>query len=162
MSHNITISTQQLPEAQENMEFLDSSFFVSSSPDRSLPTPGEVRALLVGSRTKPHPVIFEHLGLLVKWGRYVTIAEAQCLHIIKKTLGDAVPVPEVYGWKVNYCEDRSEVFIYMQYIQGQPLRDRWVDLSVTEKTDICSQLRKIITALRQVSQPSDDQFIGKL
>lgn len=156
MSQNLILSSQQLPEAKEDIEFLDSSFFRLRTPDQRLPTPREVRALSAGNTFKAPNVIFEHLGLLVKFGPGVTIAEGQCLWIIKKILGDVVPVPEVYGWKV----DRSEVFIYMQYIQGQRLKNRWGSLSTAEKIEICSQLGKITTALRQVSQPPCDPFIG--
>ncbi|KAF7899003.1 uncharacterized protein EAF01_008216 [Botrytis porri] len=40
-------------------------------------------------------------------------AEAQCLWIIRKNLGDEVPVPEIYGWRV----DGDYVFIYMELPQ---------------------------------------------
>ena len=156
MSQNLILSSQQLPEAKEDIEFLDSSFFRLRTPDQRLPTPREVRALSAGNTFKAPNVIFEHLGLLVKFGPGVTIAEDQCLWIIKKILGDVVPVPEVYGWKV----DGSEVFIYMQYIKGQQLRERWDILSIAEKTEICNQLSNIVTALRQVSQSPQDPFIG--
>lgn len=156
MSQNLILSTQQLPEAKYDMEFLDSSFFRDRNPNQRLPTPAEVRALSVGDKLKPPPVIFEHLDLLVKFGPRVTVAEGQCLWIIKRILRDVVPVPEVYGWKV----DGSEVFVYMQYSRGQRLKDRWESLSITEKTEICNQLGDIMRALRQVSQSPRDQFIG--
>jgi aminoglycoside phosphotransferase (APT) family kinase protein len=62
-------------------------------------------------------VIFEHLNL---FGPQVAIAEAQCLCVIKKVLRDEAPVPEVYGWQV----DGRDVFIYMQYVRGETLKDR--------------------------------------
>ncbi|RFU31802.1 hypothetical protein B7463_g4532, partial [Scytalidium lignicola] len=158
MSQSLTITPQQLPEAKDNVEFLDSSFFKFGASSRQLPTPAEVRAQSVGPKDKPVPVIFDHLNLLVKFGHRVTIAEAQCLWIIRRVLGDAVPVPELYGWKV----DGSEVFIYMEYIQGQELRCRWDSLSISEKTDICNQLKRMITTLHQVHQPPSDQFIGSI
>lgn len=76
---------------------------------------------MFGQKIRPRPVIMEHLNLLVKFGPRVTIAEAQCLWLIRMTLGDRVPVPEVYGWRV----DGNEVFIYMQLVQGVMLKDRW-------------------------------------
>jgi hypothetical protein len=120
MSQNLILPAQQLPEAQYDREFLDSSFFRDNNLNQRLPTPAEVRALSVGDTFKPPPVIFEHLHLLVKFGPRVTIAEGQCLWIIKRILRDVVLVPEVYGWKV----DGSEVFVYMQYSRGQRLKDR--------------------------------------
>ena len=59
--------------------------------------------------------------------------------------GNAVPVPEVYGWRV----DGRDVFIYMQLIRGDRLKDRWESLTITEKATICDELRDITTALRQ-------------
>lgn len=71
--------------------------------------PPEVRALsgTDQARPQPRPVIFEHLNLIVKFGPHVTVAEAQCLWVIKRLLCDEVLVPEVYGWRV----DGRDVFI---------------------------------------------------
>lgn len=46
-------------------------------------------------RPRPLPIIFENLGLIVKFGYHAKMYEAQCLLIITKLLGDEVPVPEV-------------------------------------------------------------------
>ncbi|TGO22418.1 hypothetical protein BPAE_0169g00260 [Botrytis paeoniae] len=108
-----------------------------------LPTPAEVLALSGNGQTKPQPppVIFEHLNLLVKFGRYVTLAEAQCLWIIREDLGDEVPVPEIYGWRVDGDHD-------------------FMDDS--DKTSVCEQLSKIISSLRSVEQDPQDSFVGSL
>jgi hypothetical protein len=137
------------------MDFLDSSFFKSN---QCLPTPTEVRALSTASKlhTHPPPVIFEHLNLLVKFGPRVTIAEAQTLWIVRKTLLNEVPVPEVYGCRVG----GRNVFIYMQLVQGERLKERWDSLSIAAKTDICNELRTIVASLRRVKQDSSDPFIG--
>jgi aminoglycoside phosphotransferase len=73
-------------------------------------------------------------------------------------LGDEVPVPEVYGWRVH----DDQVFIYMQLIQGQALIDQWDSLSISDKMVVCDQLRGIVTSLRSVEQDPDDVFIGML
>jgi tRNA A-37 threonylcarbamoyl transferase component Bud32 len=86
----------------------------------------------------------------------VTIAEAECLWIIKKRLGSEVPVPEVYGWQV----DGKDVFIYMQLIQGRRLQECRDDLDVEGETGICDQLRQIVMSLRDLKQDPRDIFIG--
>lgn len=58
-------------------------------------------------------------NLIVKFGPCVVIEEALCLRMLRKTLS-VVPVPEVYGWKV----EEGCVFIYMELIQGETLHDR--------------------------------------
>ena len=90
----------------------------SSSRTRQLPTPDEVRAQQAVQHRPftwpPKLVTFPELQLLVKYGGMTSIAEGQCLWMIRACLRDRVPVPEVYGW----CRDGEEVFIYMEWIQG--------------------------------------------
>ena len=159
MPDNRRIDPSWLPvTAQSQMEFLDSSFFQLHGPNQRLPTPAEVKALSGAGlmRSRPPPVRFESLGLIVKFGYHVTVYEAQCLLIIKRVLGDEVPVPEVYGWRVH----DDQVFIYMRLIQGQALIDQWDSLSISDKMAVCDQLRRIVTSLRSVEQDPDDVFIG--
>jgi hypothetical protein len=158
MAYPTTVHLSQLPQVRQELDFLDSSFFQSKQPGQRLPTPAEVRALSTVKKIRPLPVIIEHLNLLVKFGRHVTIAEAQCLWLIRRILGDKVPVPEVYGWRV----DGQEVFIYMQLIRGVTVKDRWEHLIAAEKTSFSEQLCKMISSLRQVKQEPSDQFIGML
>ncbi|OBT42937.1 hypothetical protein VE00_07301 [Pseudogymnoascus sp. WSF 3629] len=161
MAANPRIHAAGLPDGQKpEIDVLESSFFKDNGPNPCFPTPEEVRALLSANQNKdqPPPVRFEHLNLLVKWGPYVTVSEAQSLWLIKRILGDEVPVPELYGWRV----DGRDVFIYMEYIQGEMLKDRWDSLTDADKTLVCDHLRQIITSLRQVEQDPDDTFIGTL
>ncbi|TGO64614.1 hypothetical protein BCON_0006g00160 [Botryotinia convoluta] len=160
MSTNPKIRASDLPDGTESStDFLDSSFFQDYC-GQCLPTPAEVLALSGNGQTKPQPppVIFEHLNLLVKFGRYVTVAEAQCLWIIKKDLGDEIPVPEIYGWRV----DVDYVFIYMDLIRGVTLKHQWDFMDGSDKISVCEQLRKIISSLRSVEQDPQDLFIGSL
>ena len=155
-----TIRLSQVPQPRQEMDFLDSSFF-QKQPSQPLPTPAEVRALsrtLAVPYSHRRPVKFDHLNLLVKRGPRVTIAEAQCLWIVRKILGDKVPVPEVYGWRV----DGPDVFIYMQLVPGVTLKERWESLSAVEKNGVCEQLCEMVTSLRQLKQEPSDQFIGML
>ncbi|KFY52372.1 hypothetical protein V496_08478 [Pseudogymnoascus sp. VKM F-4515 (FW-2607)] len=139
------------------MEFFESSFFRDNG---CLPTPAEVRALSGTDQTKdqPSPVRFGHLSLIVKWGPYVTVSEAQSYWAIRQVLRSEVPVLELYGWRV----DGRDVFIYMEYVRGETLRNWWDSLADANKTCVCDHLRQIITSLRRVEQDPDDTFIGML
>jgi hypothetical protein len=153
------ISPWQLPDClRTELDFPESTFFKLNGPDSHLPTPFEVRAASQGDPTHPQPppVIFESLNLLVKYGPHVHISEAQCLWLIRRVFGNEVPVPEVYGWRI----EGRQVFIYMQLIHGQVLRDQWESLSDTDKTVVCEHLRHIISSLRGLKQDPADPFIG--
>ena len=143
-----------------SVDCLDSSFFKVHGPSGSLPTPAQVRALLKpgSNKTQPPPVKFEELNLLVKFGPHVYVNEAQCLRMIRNTFGKRIPVPEVYGWRT----DNRQVFIYMQLIRGHTLRERWDDLSTSDRIAICSDLRDILKALRGAKLPLPRPYIGKL
>ena len=119
MSANPRIYATGLPDSNmSEMDFLESSFF---KDNQCLPTPAEVRSLWDHEMpNQPLPVRFEHLNLIVKFGPRVDVAKAQCLWVIKRVLGDKVPVPEVYGWRV----DGRDVFIYMELIRGDTLFDQ--------------------------------------
>ncbi|KAE8131108.1 hypothetical protein BDV38DRAFT_276220 [Aspergillus pseudotamarii] len=67
------------------IDFTDTSFF-TSSPNRHLPTPAQVRALSkdIDTCPQPTPIKFENLNLIVKFGLYVKTAEALNLWMIKK------------------------------------------------------------------------------
>jgi hypothetical protein len=154
------ILPQHLPDAsRSSMNFHDTAFFRANGSNPQLPRPEEVRRLSGVNKLHPQPtpVVFEDLNLIVKYGPHVKIAEARCLWIIWRMLGNAVPVPEVYDWRV----DGRGVFIYMQLIRGDRLKDRWESLTIAEKATICDELRGITTALRQAKQNRSDPFIGR-
>ncbi|KAK2799671.1 hypothetical protein FQN51_006803 [Onygenales sp. PD_10] len=144
------------------MDFVDSSFFrvTMKTGQKCLPAPSEVTARSTDFKntSQPTPVRFEHLNLIVKFGPRVTVEEALCLHMIRRILPDKVPVPEVYGWKV----EGGTVFIYMELIQGETLHDRWDSLSGSDRSSICDELHEIISSLRQVGQDPTDPFIGSI
>jgi hypothetical protein len=144
----------------ESVSFRDSAFFRLYE---SLPTTDEVRAISqasgkVQNPNVPPPVPFPAMNLIVKFGRYVTIAEGQCLTMIKSRLQDTVPAPEVYGW----CKDGEDIFIYMQLIPGVTLKERWESLIAEEKNKISEELRVMIHHLRQLVQTPQERIVGKL
>ncbi|KAF4437113.1 phosphotransferase family protein [Fusarium austroafricanum] len=157
------ISLEQLPQGS-SVTFNDSSFFNRGPDTPTLPTPAEV---LARGGLEPHPkvegmmirrpAVFKDLGLLVKFGEAprVTIAEGQCLWAVRHLLPE-VPVPEIYGW----TQENDYTFLYVEFIDGVTLNDRWGDLSPTEKDGVCEQLKTIVTHVHRLRQAPGDQFIG--
>jgi hypothetical protein len=149
----------------ENVVFRDSSFFKKPNAPPSLPSPTDVREVASRStdpsstnRGRPPPVSFPELGLLVKYGTEITIAEGQCMLLIRDTLSEVVPVPEVYGW----CRDNGQVFIYMELVDGITLEKSWETMAESERKFVCQQLRDMVDAWRGLKQESSSPpFIGK-
>ncbi|KNG80398.1 phosphotransferase enzyme family protein [Aspergillus nomiae NRRL 13137] len=149
----------ELPDAtKKEIDFTDSSFF--KTPNRHLPTPDQVRAISpdVRNRYKITPVRFENLNLIVKSGVDVTTIEAVNLWMIKKVFQNDVPVPEVFGWRVD---DEGFVFIYMELIKGPTLEECRVCLDTTQKKAITDQLSRIMGNLRRLKQDTSDPFVGR-
>lgn len=159
---NQSISLELPDFSQQEVDFTDTSFF-SSNPDRHLPTTDEVRALSkdVGTCGEPAPIRFEDLNLIVKFGpsRHVTTTEAVNLWMIKKVFGDGIPVPELFGWRID---NEGYVFIYMELISGPTLQECWSQLSTNEKNAAIDQLSRITGNLRNLKQDPSDQFVGML
>ncbi|KAF5696234.1 phosphotransferase family [Fusarium globosum] len=103
------------------------------------------------------PAVFEELGLVVKHSdnSNAIIVEVQCLWAVRHFLPE-VPVPEVYGW----TQENDVTFLYMEYIDGATLRDRWDTISAIEKDGVCEQLRSMVTKMSHLRQTPDDPFIG--
>jgi aminoglycoside phosphotransferase len=110
-----------------------------------------------GYNQRPSPAVFESMGLFVKWGSEVSIAEGQCLYTIQHCFKDTVPVPEIYGW----CTDGSQVFLYMKAISGRTLEQAWPEMEVNDCLRICRELRTIFDTLRQLKQYPSDTFVGE-
>lgn len=150
----LEVSSSRLPSGDTRI--FPSSTFFRAEQHRELPTPAEVRTQAASRHIpnvntwRPPPIELPTLNLMVKYGGAVTIAEGQCLWMIRTHLGDTVPVPEVYGW----CRDGVETFIYMELVTGSTLEQRWDKLSVFEKSSICSQLSPIVAALGKLKQSS--------
>lgn len=140
---------------------LDSSFFRENA--RDLPSPEEIRRKAIQSNgtyarsSRPPPVSFEDLGLIVKYGSEITVAEAQCLWYFNRYMKDRVPTPELFGW----CCDKGETFIYMQLIRGETLEEAWPSITEEEGTAICLQLRSYVEAWRELRQESEPYYIGE-
>ena len=157
----VKISPADLPNA-EDIVFKDSSFFKTTNA--KLPIPAQVRAdaaqwndLSQTSSSRPPPVYYRNSNLLVKYGSQITLAEGQCLWLMRHFLAQDVPVPEIYGWS----KDGDETFLYMELIEGDTLEYRWDSLTQEERTAICAQLRRMTSAWRGLRQGPRAVFVGK-
>ncbi|CAM1506082.1 Fc.00g057230.m01.CDS01 [Cosmosporella sp. VM-42] len=157
-----TISPEALPQGS-SITFESSSFFLRNSLNATLPTPSEVVAQrdiqhprYQGTTVHP-PVVFEDLGLFVKYGEdpRVTIAEGQCLWALRQFLPQ-VPVPEIYGW----AKEGLYTFLYMELMPGVTLEKRWDSLSRIEKVGVCKQLKTMVTEFHCLRPEPSKQFIG--
>ncbi|CAJ2510209.1 Uu.00g061090.m01.CDS01 [Anthostomella pinea] len=156
-----TVCVAELPNA-ENMTFRDSSFFKKHGAE--LPSPKEIREKDIrindfrARSPRPPPIPFEELGLVVKYGSEITIAEAQCLWYFARYMKDAVPTPELFGW----CQDDGETFIYMELVDGDTLEDAWPSLTQDEQDIICEQLRTCVEAWRGLRQEAEPYYVGHI
>lgn len=146
--HPIEVFAADLP-AEDNCTF--------SSNETLLPSPTDVRARaeqdgIDTSRSfRPDPVRFPELGLIVKWGEDVTVAEGQCLWFIKRHLEHSVAVPKIFGWR----QDGNQTFLYLELIHGDTLASRWNGLRQAEKATVCEQLRNMIASWRRIEKPRE-------
>ncbi|RYO41193.1 hypothetical protein AA0111_g1424 [Alternaria arborescens] len=158
-----SINPSQLP-FDRNITFHESLFFHNHGRSRTLPSPEKVREIAKATnknawlRSRPPPVICEDLGLLVKYGEEITIAEGQCLLALRQLLPDTVPAPEVYGWR----EDDGQVFIYMELVNGITLEKSWDNTNKEDRIAVCHQLRRMVDAWRNLKQDVKSPFVGHI
>ncbi|WJG37261.1 uncharacterized protein FOBCDRAFT_254429 [Fusarium oxysporum Fo47] len=137
-----TIFVDSLPKGS-SVTFKDSMFFTHNGPGATFPSADQVR---VKSEAGDHvldrknTVIFESLGLVVKFGKEpcVTVAEGQCLWWLSRHL-PSVPL-----------------------VEGVTLEKIWESLNKEDKTGICDPLRDMVVDLRQVKRDSNDEFLGQI
>ncbi|OTA55885.1 hypothetical protein K449DRAFT_376262 [Hypoxylon sp. EC38] len=155
------VRVAELP-SEENMTFHDTSFFKKHGSN--LPSPEEIREKDIEINSfrarspSPPPIPFEDLGLIVKYGSDITIAEAQCIWYFNCYMKDTVPTPELFGWRY----DDGETFIYMELVKGDTLEDAWPSLTQEEQGIICRQLRTSVEALRSLRQETEPYYIGHI
>ncbi|OKO94358.1 hypothetical protein PENSUB_11625 [Penicillium subrubescens] len=141
-----------LPSPEEVRKQAEAQYLAGTSADsRRRFSEGE------GPQRSPPPAVFEKLGLFVKWGTSVSISEGQCLYAVSQLLKDYVPVPELYGWRL----DGGETFLYMEYLEAQTLEQAWDTLESDERVSISGELRTICANLRHLEQDPEDPFVGK-
>ena len=106
---------------------------------------------------------------VVRYGKHVRISEALAVQHVQKHSSAIIPVAPViavYSSK-NTDEESSTVnYIISEWIQGIVLENVWSQLSTSEKDTLVSQLRGIISAIRQVpiDNPQEEKtyYIGSV
>ncbi|OBS23315.1 hypothetical protein FPOA_03864 [Fusarium poae] len=144
------------------VQFSQSGFFRDARAP-ALPLPEEVRSLNEASgdlRARyddhPTPLIIRSLGLVVKYGTEVTAAELEAQRFVHEQLQGQVPVPEVFAW----AEDAGQGFIYMDLIEGDTLQSRFKNMDLTERDDVCAELRSMVNAWRGLTQDDPEPYVG--
>ncbi|KAH7150465.1 kinase-like domain-containing protein [Dactylonectria estremocensis] len=149
-------------KSTETTVLYQSSFFKQFPKQTGLPPVSEIRRIACQADPvraqrlgRPPPVAMPSLGLLVKYGAEVSVAEAQCLMMVRERC--RVPVPEVYGW----CHHEGQAFIYMEFVPGTALEQRWDTLSEGERTVVCEELGGMVREWRGLTRPGEpDTLIG--
>lgn len=172
LSASVSLTLSMIP-TDANFDVQHSSFFQRQS---QLPSPQTVRSQaraqhlagiswdkrmtfsLAGPNENPPPASFESMGLFVKWGSGVKIAEGQSLYAVRHCLKGVVPVPEIYGWRT----DGDEIFLYMEAVSGRTLEQAWDKIGINDRLSVCRELRKIFNNLRRLKQDPLDTFIGNI
>lgn len=88
---------------------------------------------------------------VVKSGKCIAVGEAKAPRVAAQA---GVPVPCVHDAQTTFD---GESRISMDYIQGKPLDELWLDMSPEQK-DIARQLREMIEKIRSITPPP--HFIG--
>ncbi|KAL2022637.1 hypothetical protein VTK56DRAFT_4981 [Thermocarpiscus australiensis] len=137
--------------------------FTKAHPSTLLPSPASIRAR---NKATGHPdandpngpplVRIPELGLLVKYGYFVTLAEVEGQRYVYQHLQSRVPVPEVMGW----AEDAGQGFIYMALINAPTLAARWNSQTEPEETALCKELKAMVEAWRGLKQNPEDIYTG--
>lgn len=142
-------------DSSEMTVFYQSSFFKQLPTQISLPSIAEIKRIAhetdpvrAERSDNPPPVTIPSLGLLVKYGAKISVAEAQCFMMIRERLSHKVPVPEVYGW----CRHEGQVFIYMELVQGVTLEQSWDTLSEEDRTSVCKELGGMVREWRGLTR----------
>jgi hypothetical protein len=106
----LTADASKLSTGLDEMIIFPESSFFQQGRGPALPTPAEIRAIKeLGHVVATPAVIIPSLGLVVKYGRRVTVAEAQTQMMMREVLQGQVSVPEVFG----LTEDGGQVYLHV-------------------------------------------------
>ncbi|ODM15357.1 hypothetical protein SI65_09298 [Aspergillus cristatus] len=136
----------------------DSSFF-KSRPATALPTPTEVRAINRGnthatSFDRPPPVVIPSLGLFVKYGAIVTLAEIETQDDTSATAWSSARSGSLWlggGW-------RAAVSVH-GFDRGRQFTEAMGGMDEEERLAVCAELRDMVRIWRGLEQDKNDQYI---
>ena len=156
----LTADASKISTGLDEMIIFPESSFFQQGRGPALPTPAEIRAINkeLGHVVATPAVIIPSLGLVVKYGRRVTVAEAQTQMMMREVLQGQVSVPEVFG----LTEDGGQRFIYMSLIEGETLQERWADMNEDERRAVCEELKRAVKVWKALEQDKHDRYIGEL
>jgi len=143
MATNPTLFTIDLPYFRDPQEL-----------PRPLPTSGESRAAeIIPTKRENYGSYFGRVSIIreyfiIKHGRYIKENEGTALLFLENYC-PSVPAPRLYAM----YRENGILYLVMQLLRGQNLRDIWDRLLDTEKSSICNQLRKTFTKVRSIPSP---------
>ncbi|KAH0588646.1 hypothetical protein H2248_004464 [Termitomyces sp. 'cryptogamus'] len=146
----IKVDGHWLP-SQDTIFFFDSTFFKNHTIS-SLPSTAEIKAA-TGSGGERLISRFPSLSLLVK-----RVLPFKVLWALPQLLPQ-IRVPEVYGWRRR---DDGGLYIFMELVDGENLRDMWPTLSEEEKEHLCGEAGTMVRALRRLARLTGETFIGTM
>ncbi|KAL7925549.1 kinase-like protein [Trichoderma austrokoningii] len=77
-------------------------------------------------------------------------------YIRQKTM---IPVPKIYA---THTTQHHQIYIEMEYIQGEDLERAWRSLSQSQKKAIFADIEKYISILRELQPPAEDLVASAL
>ena len=92
--------------------------------------------------------VSRHGNVVVKWGKSITAHEADALRLAERL---RLPAPRVHSVE---RDERGNMRITMDYVEGDVLEDMWPNLTDREKKGIARQLRAILYAMRAAPPPT--------
>jgi len=145
----LSIDESTLPDiTQPSMDFLDSSFFRQHQhKTRVLMSPAEI--IRKYGRHGQEVIMLDDPPMAVKIHHVerFRLEEIQTMVAMRSIfpVGDII-VPEVFG----YRHHDGMIHVYMSVMPGITLRQAWPTLTAVDKSNIQSDLRRVISTLRSI------------
>jgi hypothetical protein len=125
-------------------------FFASNIPG-PLPTKLEIDGAPVLMDHNGYKVVRVGIHFVVKYGgnHQLDLIEGENMLFIQSVT--RVKVPQVYALYTDH--ETSTNYIVMEYIEGSTLREQWLSLTIDQKQEIISTLRRYFDQLRNLPSP---------
>lgn len=167
MSPTASIQAAAMPELYSTMPSTPQINVLYLAPGQEIITPEQLEAsnpeiVATGAGTQLAKL---SPSVLVKFGPHASLIEAKnMLYVAEKT---TIPVPKLFAAYAYGPLDRDvddfgsvyDVYIFMEFIQGEDLKTSWEKHSLAEKQAISAQLKKYMADLRSLPAPG---YIGSV